>query len=159
VSPLPQSSHIGPWIALAGLFVGAGLYLGLRDARVPPPAAEPEAPATAVAMPAPPGERAEQELARTAGRADIAAFLAAQRPTLQRRCWDEAVRAGMDPSPATFRYDVTVDRRGQQVIRSILDAPEETRTGVADCLQRETAPIQIPAPGVVVSADIAMSFP
>lgn len=158
-SPVPQNSRLGPWIALAGLFIGTGLYMGLRDAPVPPRAAELEAPTTAGALPEPAAERPDPQLARAAGRAEIAAFFAAQKPAVQRRCWDEPVRAGMDPSPAVFRYDVTVDPRGRQVIRSIIDTPGETRTEIADCLQRETAPVQIPPPGVAVSADIAMTFP
>lgn len=149
-----QSSNLGPWVALAGLFIGAGLYLGLRESHPPTRPAERDEPrATETA------ERVDPRVARSAGRAAIEAFLAAQKPTLQRTCWDQAVRAGMDPRPARYQYDVTVGPRGRQVIRSILEAPGDTRVQVAACLQRETPPIEIPPPGIAVSAVISMTFP
>lgn len=144
------TSNLGPWVALAGVFVGAGIYYGLRESPSP-------------SHPADASLRPNVEPARAgpapSARAAIADFLLAQKPALQVRCWDDAVRAGMDPRPATFRYDVTVDTHGRQVIRSILETPGDSRAAVARCLQRETAPVQIGPTGVAVSAVVPMTFP
>jgi hypothetical protein len=150
--------HLGPWIALAGLLVGTGLYLGLRersgaplDARsANPPAGAPPAP-----PPTAPAERPLADVER-----EIAAVIETLRSKWRAACWDPIVTKAPAPPASAHDINIAVDAGGEEILRAINDIRDETRVDVATCLRAQPhEPIVVSPPGRPVSTVISIRFP
>lgn len=129
---------VGPWIALAGVAIGAGLYFGLRRPSQPPPSA---APLVAAAPDATAAARAAFEPLRLQWRAT---------------CWEPLARS----QPSVHLVEVSFDARGREILRAINDDRRRTRGDVAECLRAQpTTPLAIPPTGSVVTARFELAFP
>jgi hypothetical protein len=114
-------------------------------ARPPEPAAPPPAPS--------PGASREV-VAQQAGKA-----LDAQRAILVKRCWEPAV--AKTPEPKTIRYvlNLSFDAAGRQIGRGIIEDRETARIDVTRCVGENLPPLEVPAPGAVISVEVPFSLP
>ena len=147
--------NLGPWIALAGLFVGAGLYLGLRARAVTPPGPAIPTPSSGSA-PAPAPARANADVER-----EIRAAFDAVRASWKATCFDPMIARTPSPPTSTHELNVSVDATGLEILRAINDVRGQTRADVAACLRDQPfAPIRVtPAPGQSVNVAFTIRFP
>lgn len=144
-------SGSGPWIALAGLFVGAGLAIGLAVGlrREPPPQV-----AAPVAAPASPIVD-DAAVARTAR-----AALEPQRLAWRKACWDPIVARAPSPPSSHHPISLSFDATGKEIMRAVNEDRARTRMDVALCLREQSyAPTTIAPPGRNVNVVIEIAFP
>lgn len=136
---------LGPWIALAGLLVGAGLavglYFGLRRAPAPAaPIADRKPPMDA---PAPP-----PDLVRI-----VRSALEPLRLEWRAACWKA-------PPASSHMIELAFDASGQEIARSILDERGRSRDDVTVCLREQPyKALRIAPPGTPVTLRLPLAFP
>lgn len=134
----PIAILLGSGVIAVGLVVGLG--------RMQPPAApmpEVAAPPALEARPVTPPE----VVARHAREA-----MAYQDAELRRRC--------PPPTPGRheFKFDVSFDADGVEVMRGMLSDRRNPRSDLADCLSRELQPLRVPPPGAVTRVELPITL-
>ncbi len=151
-------------IVAAGALIGAGLYLGLRGgagavrpARVdwapaptPPPLPEPT---PTVRASYPPDDL------RTSVEAAAAEQLLAAQPALRRACWDPSVARTAAPADLTLQVRITFDAAGRSTAIAVADPPDAARLDVAACVRAAAITLEVPPPGMRVTAALPLRFP
>lgn len=156
-------------IVAAGALIGLGLYLGLREgagARRPArvdwvsaPASTPSpAPSLAGSAPPSPGSYPTPAL-RASVETAAAEQLAAAHPELRRACWDPAVARVAEPAEVTLQVRITFDAAGRSTAFAVADPPDGSRLDVATCLRAAPITLEVPPPGMRVTAALQLHFP
>lgn len=141
-----MTRNLGPWIGLAGVFVGAGLYFGLR-AR---PAVQ-----TRLAHADASVQRSQDVVER-----DIRTAFEVVRGKWRIACWDPIVAKAPAPATSVHSISTAVNDEGNEILRSINDLRDQTRFDVAACLREQPyEPIHIARPGRSTSTVITIQFP
>lgn len=157
-------------IALAGAFVGAGLYLGLRAP--PPPAPTPSgataagitvaplaspgaSPAEPVRSP-PPGVSPEAQARIDRQTADA---FSRDKPRLVKDCWEPSAKASPQPASLTVRVRVLFDGQGKSTQVAVATPEEESRRDVAECIRKSPPSIQVEPTGTQTGTQLSITFP
>ena len=177
-----------PAAILAGsALVGAGLYFGLRSRGVPPsapapvesgafaPAPSPSTPTTvtgassrpppsfpgAPTMPgtpvAPPWLSLSPKVTDDVDR-DALAALQKQRPNLLARCWTPAVARDAKLEHASYTLNLAFNDQGHEIGSGIVSEASDP-PDVSACVARTRAPLDIPARGRRVQAQVPFTLP
>lgn len=127
-------------IVLAGALIGAGLYLGLSASRSP------------AAVPSPIASAAPDAV-----QAEASAWLEAQRSALSARCWRATPG---EPELARYTFVFTVDERGREIGRGLIEHREALRADVGACLRAQIEPrLVVQAPGRVTTVEVTTTLP
>jgi hypothetical protein len=162
-------------VVLAGVLVGLGLFLGLRDR--PAPAAAPTTEAPARVRPAPAASpTAEASVRDDAGAppattstpaiqaevdAAAAAAVAAERGRIVERCWKPSTRHDAEPRAITVRLRLGFDANGKVASFGVGESPDPRRADVVACiraLESELA-LTIAPPGTMVGTSLELELP
>jgi hypothetical protein len=145
------SKHVGPWIALAGACVGAGLYFGLRARGHEAAPAAPSGPGSAT----PVAKRDPAQIQR-----ELEVAFEARRLEWKRACFDPIIAKGPAPARSTHSISISIDASGTEILRAINDVRDGTRFDVATCLREQPfVPIHVAPPGEPYSTTLTLQFP
>jgi len=157
-----ESKHLTPISILVGSgIIAAGLFFGLRarpSATVTATATLDRGSATPAPTP-PPAPSSDPSIVKKAV-ADIAAAIQAEKvKTFVPKCWTPLV--AKQPQPATSRLVISTsfNAEGKEVIRGVSEERGKSRADVAGCVRDLPIGLTIPAPGVIVNAEIPVEFP
>jgi hypothetical protein len=150
-------------VLLGAALIASGLYFGLR-ARPVVIATQPEVTAAAVKARAGPAERpAATPLVAPYREAevdeDVKRALEKLRPTLISACWTPAISRNPNPSRSTYEYDLAFDEAGSAIGVGVSEVDANSRGDVAQCLRRQTLPIEIAGRGVRSHARATITLP
>lgn len=155
---MKTSTAIVLGLGLAGVLIGAGLYLGLRH-RAPgqqTPSVRPAAPAGAATSTVPESRRPAATAKDVAKQA--AAALEPHRRALVQACWPEK-GGGQRAGQARYVWNFTFDASGKQITRGISEDRSNPHLGTASCLSQKLPPIQVPPPGRVIHVEVPFQLP
>lgn len=146
-------------IVVAGVAIGAGLYLGLRAQApvVTPPVAPVVAPPVVAPAPVvapPPVPVASPEV--VLGHAIEA--LRYQRAGLLATCFRPAL-AAKPGLTMELVFNVTFDAQGRQLARGVVETPGTSTPALTACVTGAMTPLQVPAPGRVLMVEVPLRFP
>jgi hypothetical protein len=141
-------------ILVAGVLIGAGLYLGLRhgasSSSSPPPG---PAPVTPVVPPRSPGElqvRVTEQVRQA---------LEQKRSTFVERCWSPSAQKSPEPASARYSFNITVDAQGKEIARGISEDRAAFRADVGQCLRGLGDKVAVSPPGATVQVTVPLTLP
>jgi hypothetical protein len=157
-------------LSIAGAFVGAGLYLGLRSSRVARGASEAsvlEGPSRSVgsdAVPASSGtvtaaRLADAKSAREKAFADAKRGLELEHAKLVHDCWEPSSAAAGAAAPVVLTLTLGYGEDGHVTTRALRANGTNVPGDVAGCVNREVTGPDIPAPGVRTRVEVEIRFP
>jgi hypothetical protein len=149
-------------ILLAGAFVGAGLFLGLRSRPVEYPASPLDAQGAAEHARTPRRPPPSQALAATPPvqvAEQVKRVLDSQRAALVNKCWEPAIKTRPTPAEIKYVFDFTFAADGQQIARGVRADRATSRAEVTACVLAALTPVTIPPPGATTRVDVAFSLP
>jgi hypothetical protein len=168
-------------VVLAGAFVGAGLFFGLRDR--PSGSAPSREDASIRQTASAPGAGARELPARPSGGAEIAPppaprapdlpspelqsqvqeqaaeSLRALRTRIVKECWEPSVKKEAAPARMTLQLRFLFDAKGQVIGSAVNDPEERSRLDVSQCIREMKLPLTVPPPGQTVGVQVELTMP
>jgi hypothetical protein len=168
-------------VVLAGAFIGAGLFFGLRDRRSESAPSREDAAIEETA--AAPGAGARELPARPSGGAEImpppappapelpsaelqskvqkqaAESLRALRTRILKECWEPSVKNEAAPARITLQLRFLFDAKGQIIGSSVNDPQERSRLDVSQCVRDMKLPVTVSPPGQTVGVQVELPIP
>ena len=165
-------------ILLAGCFIGAGLFFGLR-ASAPMSAPGPTSPVSAPvrserASPPPSVDRPQPSVVSTPSQGSAAATVSAdpkvvaedakaalerQRAAIVKTCVQPSLAKQKDPPTIKVGLNFTFDSEGKQITRGIAEDRATARADVLSCLSEKLQPISVSPPGANTYVEIPWELP
>ena len=145
-------------ILVGSCIVGLGLYFGLahRAAPVPsPPVPVPPAASTA----APPATSEAPVTQVDEVRKQVAAAMAAKKPTIVERCWKPALAKQAEPKQGSWTFNFSFDASGKQLMRGVVEDRQRLRHDVTACIGDVLGILTIPPPGGPVFVEVPFELP
>jgi hypothetical protein len=154
--------------ACAGAFVGAGLYLGLRERAVPAPVSSVAttglvasvAPlTTSVPVGARPDVAPIDPAAAASAREEVKRVFDSQHAHLVEKCWAPSFAKSSTPASTTIVFTLSFGADGRPGAHSVREDFATTRPEVTSCIVKELVIPAITPPGARTRLDYQLNLP